>query len=360
LGQSFQEVESFVWQRAVGLDGGEGCGTASGAAEADGGDVDPGAIIERGDFGEVAGLVFVPEREGIELTGKAGVEAVDFADEDAAPADRPASDTDGMIAFGGQGDTGRIGVRFLAQIHLVEFNFQIGLLRDFQTVLELFVVRCHAENAGDERGEFYDETGRAVHGGWLRTPLRFDHISSPFDPRRMHPILRRIVPHNGLDYAASSGTPVWAAADGEVTWVGARGANGNLVSLRHSNGYETHYAHLSRFASGLERGDRVEQRQVIGFVGSTGRSTGPHLHFGLKHHGRWVDPAEELNGPGRMMPGGHRGRYRRQVRELQRELAEISVEPAADEEEDEEEEEEDDDDEDAADGEAAEASEATD
>lgn len=187
----------------------------------------------------------------------------------------------------------------------------------------------------DGRGEFYDETGRAVHGGWLRTPLRFDHISSPFDPRRMHPILRRIVPHNGLDYAAGSGTPVWAAADGEVTWVGARGANGNLVSLRHSNGFETHYAHLSRFASGLERGDRVEQRQVIGYVGSTGRSTGPHLHFGLKHHGRWVDPAEELNGPGRMMPGGHLGRYRRQIRELQRELAEISVETSEEEEPDE-------------------------
>jgi len=189
----------------------------------------------------------------------------------------------------------------------------------------------------DERGEFYDETGRAVHGGWLRTPLRFDHISSPFDPRRMHPILRRIVPHNGLDYAASTGTPVWAAADGEVTFVGPRGANGNLVSLRHANGFETHYAHLSRFASGLERGDRVEQRQVIGFVGSTGRSTGPHLHFGLKHHGRWVDPAAELNGPGRMMPGGHLGRYRRQVRELQRELGDISVEPAPDDDADEDE-----------------------
>jgi len=207
----------------------------------------------------------------------------------------------------------------------------------------------------DGRGEFYDETGRAVHGGWLRTPLRFDHISSPFDPRRMHPILRRIVPHNGLDYAASTGTPVWAAADGEVTWVGARGANGNLVSLRHSNGFESHYAHLSRFASGLERGDRVEQRQVIGFVGSTGRSTGPHLHFGLKHHGRWVDPADELNGPGRMMPGGHLGRYRRQVRELQRELADISVEPSPAEEE-----QEDDEDEGDAEEEAPEGSEATD
>ncbi|MEC7525552.1 MAG: M23 family metallopeptidase [Myxococcota bacterium] len=177
-------------------------------------------------------------------------------------------------------------------------------------------------------GDFFDESGRAVHGGWLRTPLRYDHISSPFDPRRMHPILRRIHPHNGVDYAASTGTPVWAAADGTITVIGPRGANGNLVSIRHANGYETHYAHLSRFASGLEQGDTVEQRQVIGYVGSTGRSTGPHLHFGLKRHGRFIDPQAELNGPGRMMASAHLGRYRRRVRELQRELAQIAVAPA--------------------------------
>ncbi|MCB9591910.1 MAG: M23 family metallopeptidase [Sandaracinaceae bacterium] len=176
-----------------------------------------------------------------------------------------------------------------------------------------------------DHGDFFDSTGRAVHGGWLRTPLRYDHLSSGFDPRRMHPILRRIVPHNGVDYAAGTGTPVWAAADGVVTFVGPRGANGNLVSLRHENGYETHYAHLSRFASGLARDARVEQRQIIGYVGSTGRSTGPHLHFGLKRNGRFVDPQAELNGPGRMMGAAHLGRFRRQVRDLERELDAIEL-----------------------------------
>ena len=174
-------------------------------------------------------------------------------------------------------------------------------------------------------GDFYDETGRATHGGWLRTPLRYDHISSPFNPRRMHPILRRIVPHQGVDYSAGSGTPVWAAADGTVTFVGPRGANGNLVSLRHDNGYETHYAHLSRFASGLARNATVRQRQVIGYVGSTGRSTGPHLHFGLKRNGRFVDPQAELNGPGRMLPAAYLARYRRHVREIQAELGRIDL-----------------------------------
>src|SRR5690606_30707078 len=150
-------------------------------------------------------------------------------------------------------------------------------------------------------------------------------ISSPFDPRRMHPVLRRIHPHNGVDYAAGTGTPVWAAAEGTVTFVGPRGANGNLVSLRHANGYESHYAHLSRFASGLSRGDAVTQRQVIGYVGSTGRSTGPHLHFGLKRNGRFVDPQAELNGPGRMMPAAFLGRYRGLVRQLRTELEAIPV-----------------------------------
>jgi murein DD-endopeptidase MepM/ murein hydrolase activator NlpD len=174
-------------------------------------------------------------------------------------------------------------------------------------------------------GDFHDETGRALHGGWLRTPLRYDHVSSPFDPRRMHPVLRRIMPHNGIDYAASVGTPVWAAAEGEVTWVGDRGANGNLVSLRHDGGYETFYAHLSRFASGLARGQTVRQRQVIGYVGSTGRSTGPHLHFGLKRHGAFVDPARELNGPGRLLPPAHMARFRERLAELRAALDAIPI-----------------------------------
>lgn len=181
----------------------------------------------------------------------------------------------------------------------------------------------------DDDGEFYDETGRAMHGGWLRTPLRFDHISSPFNPRRMHPVLRRLMPHNGIDFAAGTGTPVWAAADGEVTFVGERGPNGNLVSIRHEGGWETAYAHLSRFASGLHAGMTVEQRDVIGYVGSTGRSTGPHLHFGLRRGGRWVDPASQLNGPGRPLPAALMPRFRTAREGLEAELDAIGVDGAA-------------------------------
>ncbi|MFW6050198.1 MAG: peptidoglycan DD-metalloendopeptidase family protein [Myxococcota bacterium] len=180
----------------------------------------------------------------------------------------------------------------------------------------------------DGRGEFFDETGRAIHGGWLRTPCRYDRISSKFNPRRMHPVLRRIVPHNGVDYAAGSGTPVWAAASGKVTFAAHKGANGNLVSIRHDGGYETLYAHLLRFAEGIRRGVRVEQRQVIGYVGSTGRSTGPHLHFALKKHGRFMDPQEELNGPGRRLPAAELERFRRHKKKLEEALANIRMGPA--------------------------------
>ncbi|MEM9191037.1 MAG: M23 family metallopeptidase [Myxococcota bacterium] len=181
------------------------------------------------------------------------------------------------------------------------------------------------EPSRSDRGDYYDETGRSMHGGWLRTPLRYDRISSPFNPRRMHPILRRIVPHNGVDYAAGTGTPVWAAASGTVTFAGFKGANGNLVSIRHADNYSSHYAHLHRIERGIRNGTNVDQRQLIGYVGTTGRSTGPHLHFGLKRNGMFVDPLEVINGPGRMMSPGLLGPYRTHVRRLTNQLERIDT-----------------------------------
>jgi murein DD-endopeptidase MepM/ murein hydrolase activator NlpD len=177
----------------------------------------------------------------------------------------------------------------------------------------------------DGRGDHFDETGRALQGGWLRTPCRYDRISSKFNLRRLHPILKRVVPHNGVDYAAGTGTPVWAAADGKVTFVGPKGPNGNLVTIRHADGYETVYAHLSRFARGLSAGAPVKQRQVIGYVGSTGRSTGPHLHFGLKRHDRFVDPLEVINGPGRRLPAADMTAFKQRMRRLEQELAAVPL-----------------------------------
>lgn len=181
--------------------------------------------------------------------------------------------------------------------------------------------------AGNNAGQFYDDTGRAMVGGWLRTPLRYDRLSSRFNPRRFHPILKRVMPHLGVDYAAPTGTPVWAAADGRVTFAGRKGPNGNLVVIRHGGGFETAYAHLHRIKSGIRPGKFVKQRELIGFVGSTGRSTGPHLHFGLKKYRRYIDPLTELNGPGLRMASRELPAYKDAMTDLKSGLAGIENAP---------------------------------
>lgn len=141
-----------------------------------------------------------------------------------------------------------------------------------------------------ERG-YYDADGRAPYEGGWRKPIKDAPVTSPFNLKRMHPILKRIVPHLGIDYGAPTGTPVGAASYGTVSFIGYAGATGNLVKIEHPGGIETGYAHLSRFAEGLKVGDRVRRLQVIGYVGSTGRSTGPHLHFIARKNGEYIDPA---------------------------------------------------------------------
>jgi len=178
------------------------------------------------------------------------------------------------------------------------------------------------------RGDYYDADGRSMRGGWLRTPLHYDHISSPFDMHRMHPILHRVQPHNGVDYAAGTGTPVWAAAAGTVIWAGPKGPNGNLVGIRHEDGFTSWYAHLSAIARGIRVGVEVEQMQRIGRVGTTGRSTGPHLHFGLKRGRRFMDPLAIINGPGRLLPAGLRAPFRRLQHQLAAALDAIDAGPA--------------------------------
>ena len=125
---------------------------------------------------------------------------------------------------------------------------------------------------------------------FLVAPLEFSRISSRFTRARRHPILNVTRPHPGIDYAAPQGTPIWAVADGVVEYRARAGASGNLIRIRHTNGYTSHYAHLAGFAKDLDVGDKVEQKQLIGYVGSTGLSTGPHVCFRVKKHGHYVDP----------------------------------------------------------------------
>ena len=138
---------------------------------------------------------------------------------------------------------------------------------------------------------YYDEDGESVERQFLRSPLATVRITSRYG-RRFHPVLGKMKMHAGVDYGAPTGTPVRATANGTVTHAGWKGANGNLITIRHAGGYTTSYAHLSKIAKGLRPGVRVDKKQVIGRVGSTGRSTGPHLHFGMKHNGRTINPLE--------------------------------------------------------------------
>lgn len=142
------------------------------------------------------------------------------------------------------------------------------------------------------RGKYYDEKGQALAKSMLKTPLRFVRISSKFDRHRMHPILHREKAHLGIDYAAPVGTPVWATTAGKVTEAAMKPGSGNTVVINHGGGLQTRYFHLSRFAKGLKPGKTVEQKEVIGYVGSTGLSTGPHLHFSVFKNGTFVDPAK--------------------------------------------------------------------
>lgn len=144
--------------------------------------------------------------------------------------------------------------------------------------------------ASGEGGGYFTEHGESIVKSLLKTPLKYVRISSGFDRRRFHPILHTERAHLGVDYAAPTGTPVWATASGRVTFAGPRGGAGNTVIIRHGNGIESVYMHLSRFARGLHAGQDVRQKQVIGYVGSTGLSTGPHLHFSLKQNGAFIDP----------------------------------------------------------------------
>ena len=140
------------------------------------------------------------------------------------------------------------------------------------------------------RGRYYDEKAQALAKSMLKTPLRYVRISSKFDLKRFHPILHTFKAHLGVDYAAPVGTPVWAPASGKVVQAEMMHGSGNTIVLLHANGLQTRYFHLSRFAKGLKPGKQVAQKEIIGFVGTTGLSTGPHLHFSVVKNGQYIDP----------------------------------------------------------------------
>src|SRR4030042_2525714 len=138
--------------------------------------------------------------------------------------------------------------------------------------------------------DYYDADGKSLRRAFLKAPLSFRSISSHFSKRRFHPILKIYRPHHGLDYTAPAGTPVSTIGDGKVIFAGYKGQYGKLVIIKHPNGYKTYYGHLSRIGKDIKGGKKIQQGQVIGYVGSTGLATGPHLHYGMRINNRPVNP----------------------------------------------------------------------
>jgi murein DD-endopeptidase MepM/ murein hydrolase activator NlpD len=170
----------------------------------------------------------------------------------------------------------------VSNIHAMSFEHDEKLFYAFQ----------HEVNG---KVNYYDQNGDALQKAFLRAPLKFSRISSGYTNSRFHPILKIYRPHQGIDYAAPTGTPIYTIGDGDVVEMGYNGGNGNYVKVKHNKTYTTQYLHMSKFAKDLKKGSQVKQGDVIGYVGSTGLATGPHLCFRFWKNGEQINPAKDLD-----------------------------------------------------------------
>jgi murein DD-endopeptidase MepM/ murein hydrolase activator NlpD len=179
------------------------------------------------------------------------------------------------------------------------------------------------------RAGFYDAKGQQPFRGTFRSPVPLARITSRFNPKRMHPVLHVVMPHNGIDFGATTGTPVFAASSGTVHSAGDSGPCGNMVQIDHASNLSTAYCHLSRFAPGIHSGQHVEARQLVGYVGQTGRVTGPHLHFAVKRGGTFIDPMGLKMDGVRTLPPSDREVFAKRRAELDVALESVAL-PSAD------------------------------
>jgi murein DD-endopeptidase MepM/ murein hydrolase activator NlpD len=162
------------------------------------------------------------------------------------------------------------------------------LAAEFTNQGKTFKAVRYTDSSGSSN--YFTPEGNSMRKAFLRTPVDFARISSHFNLQRKHPVLNRIRAHKGTDYAAPTGTPIKAAGDGRVTWAGTKGGYGRTVMLQHGQSYKTLYAHMSRYGKGIKNGTRVKQGQIIGYVGSSGLATGPHLHYEFYLNGAVRNP----------------------------------------------------------------------
>jgi murein DD-endopeptidase MepM/ murein hydrolase activator NlpD len=174
-------------------------------------------------------------------------------------------------------------------------------------------------------GKYYDEPGASVEKALLKSPLQQGRITSRFSRARLHPILKRRRPHLGIDFAAPRGTPIVSVGDGTVLQSARDSARGNYLTVRHNGLYSTEYYHLSKFARGIKPGVRVKQGEIIGYVGSTGLATGPHVEFRLVKRGRPVDPLKEDVPSGEPLEKDYLETFKHQTAKLKRSLERIDM-----------------------------------
>ncbi|MGF1476989.1 MAG: peptidoglycan DD-metalloendopeptidase family protein [Geminicoccaceae bacterium] len=186
------------------------------------------------------------------------------------------------------------------------------------------LLEAYRFDTSDGRTDYYDRQGRALRKFLLRTPIDGARISSGYGMRR-HPILGYNRMHKGIDFAAPTGTPIYAAGDGTVAEIGRKGAYGNYIRIRHDGDYSTAYAHMARFANGLKRGARVKQGQQIGRVGATGRVTGPHLHYEVLLRGQQMNPLKLPRPPAVRLTGNDLVRFQIQVADLDRQRVTLAT-----------------------------------
>ncbi len=202
----------------------------------------------------------------------------------------------------------RVGDNFQV---LVEKRFREGqpagygkvLAAEFENQNEVFTAIRFKE--GDQKVSFYNQKGENMRKAFLKAPLSFTRISSGYSMRRLHPITKVYKPHPAIDYAAPTGTPVKAIGDGTIIGKGYGKGNGNYLKIRHNNGYVSMYLHLRGFAKKIAKGRRVNQGQVIAYVGSTGMSTGPHLDFRMTRHGKSINPLKLKAPAAKSISKGH-------------------------------------------------------
>ncbi len=176
-------------------------------------------------------------------------------------------------------------------------TLDVDTIRVAQFISGTDTLACYMFNQGDGGNIYWNEKGESMRKAFLKAPLHFTRVSSGFSYARKHPVTRRVQPHTGVDYAAPKGTPVMSIGDGTVLSAKNEGAGGNTVRIRHNSVYTTAYLHLSGYAKGIRSGARVRQGQVIGYVGSTGRSTGPHLDFRVWKNGSPINPLKMQSPP---------------------------------------------------------------